>query len=69
MTILVTGCAGFIGYHWAKNLLDQGFEVFGVDNLNSYYNPVYKGLRLNNLKKYKNFHFSEIDLKIGRAHV
>ncbi len=62
MTILVTGCAGFIGYHWAKNLLDQGFEVFGVDNLNSYYNPVYKDLRLSNLKKYKNFNFSEIDL-------
>ena len=37
--ILVTGAAGFIGSEIAKRLLSEGFEVIGIDNLNSYYNP------------------------------
>ena len=37
--ILVTGAAGFIGYHLSKSLLDDSYEVFGIDNLNNYYDP------------------------------
>ena len=35
--ILVTGCAGFIGYHVAQSLLERGYTIVGIDNLNSYY--------------------------------
>jgi len=38
-TVLVTGCAGFIGSHVASALLDRGDEVVGIDNLNDYYDP------------------------------
>ena len=37
MKIVVTGIAGFVGYHLAKNLSDEGYEVIGIDNINSYY--------------------------------
>jgi UDP-glucuronate 4-epimerase len=43
---LVTGCAGFIGYHLSKRLLDEGLEVIGIDNLNSYYDVSLKKDRL-----------------------
>lgn len=46
MKILVTGCAGFIGYHLTKRLVSEGHEVVGVDNLNSYYDPALKVARL-----------------------
>ena len=39
MKIIVTGSAGFIGFHFAKNLLDNGFKVLGIDNMNDYYDP------------------------------
>ena len=45
MKILVTGSAGFIGFHCTKNLLDDGFEVLGIDNLNDYYYPRSKEAR------------------------
>lgn len=42
-TLLVTGVAGFVGYHLAKRLLEQGHNVIGVDNVNSYYSPLVSG--------------------------
>ncbi len=42
--ILVTGCAGFIGFHFSKRLIDQGNEIVGIDNLNSYYDIELKNL-------------------------
>ena len=60
--ILVTGAAGFIGFHLSKSLLDDDYEVFGVDNLNNYYEPKLKQARLDLLKQYKNFTFYKIDI-------
>jgi UDP-glucuronate 4-epimerase len=61
-TILVTGAAGFIGFHVARRLLDQGRKVVGLDNLNAYYDPKLKDARLAELKKYPGFHFVKLDL-------
>ena len=49
MKVLVTGVAGFIGYHLARRLVDQGHEVLGIDNLNQYYNVQLKLDRLREL--------------------
>ena len=61
--ILVTGCAGFIGYHLCESLCKDNFEVFGIDNLNDYYDPDLKYSRLANLKKYNNFKFEKLDIQ------
>ncbi|MAZ07161.1 MAG: hypothetical protein CMM99_01660 [Rickettsiales bacterium] len=61
--ILVTGCAGFIGMHISLKLLRKNFEVFGIDNLNNYYDVKIKKSRLKLLLKYKNFKFFKKDLK------
>ena len=55
--LLVTGCSGFIGMHLCKNLLDEGFKVIGIDNLNSYYDIDLKLDRLKILNRYKDFKF------------
>lgn len=60
--ILVTGAAGFIGFHVSKKLLDSGNEVIGIDNINDYYDPALKEARLSLLSKYSNFRFFKIDL-------
>ena len=60
--ILVTGAAGFIGFHLCKSMLDDGYEVLGIDNLNDYYDPNLKLSRLEQLKPYKNFTFEKIDI-------
>ncbi len=60
--ILVTGCAGFIGMHLSKTLLQQGQFVIGVDNLNDYYDVRLKKDRLMVLKKYDNFNFTKLDI-------
>lgn len=60
--ILVTGSAGFIGYHLSKKLLDEGFVVVGIDNLNDYYDVRLKLDRLEQLKQYKDFDFFKIDI-------
>ena len=60
--ILVTGCAGFIGMHLCKTLLNKGYNVFGVDNLNSYYSVKLKKERLDNLLVHSNFEFEKIDI-------
>tara|TARA_A100001035_G_scaffold277927_1_gene275731 strand:+ start:902 stop:1921 length:1020 start_codon:yes stop_codon:yes gene_type:complete len=51
MSILVTGCCGFIGYHLSKKLLEEDKNVIGIDNLNDYYNPKLKKDRLKELQK------------------
>ena len=60
--ILVTGCAGFIGMHVAEKLLNTGYHVIGIDNLNSYYNNQLKKDRLNRLIQKSNFDYSDADL-------
>jgi len=60
--ILVTGAAGFIGFHAAKRLLEQGRPVVGLDNLNSYYDPSLKEARLAELSKLDGFRFVRLDL-------
>lgn len=62
MNILITGCAGFIGFHLSKKFLENNKIVFGIDNLNDYYDISLKKKRLNILLKYKNFIFFKIDL-------
>ena len=78
MTILVTGAAGFIGFHFTKQLLEKGFHVVGLDNLNDYYNPQLKYDRLADLgipqntyienttitsTRYPNFNFIKCNLE------
>ena len=62
MKILITGSAGFIGFHTAKRLLKMKHYVYGLDNLDDYYDVRLKKDRLKNLKKYKKFSFLKIDL-------
>jgi UDP-glucuronate 4-epimerase len=62
MRILLTGAAGFIGYHTAARLLDAGHEVTGFDNLSPYYDVSLKEARLKRLKERNNFRFLQADL-------
>jgi UDP-glucuronate 4-epimerase len=61
-SILVTGAAGFIGFHVAGALLDRGLPVVGVDNLNDYYDPSLKAARLKLLESRPGFSFHRLDL-------
>lgn len=60
--ILVTGAAGFIGFHVCHKLLKNGYSVIGIDNINEYYDPTLKTARLNVLLPISNFTFYKIDL-------
>ena len=60
--ILVTGAAGFIGFHLSKRLLDDGNNVVGIDNINDYYDVNLKLARLAILQKYSNFTFYKKDI-------
>jgi UDP-glucuronate 4-epimerase len=62
MTILVTGAAGFIGFHVAQKLLAHGERVLGVDNLNDYYDPALKLARLDRLEAQSGFRFLRADV-------
>ena len=61
-SLLVTGCAGFVGFHFARRLLEAGKPVVGLDNLNDYYDPALKLARLDLLEKYPAFTFLKLDL-------
>ncbi len=63
MRVLVTGAAGFIGFHTANALLARGDEVVGLDNLSAYYDVTLKEERLKNLAPHRNFRFIKADLK------
>jgi len=67
--VLVTGAAGFIGYHVARRLSEVGRTVVGVDNLNHYYDPALKQARLGELAKLPSFRFIKLELadKAGTA--
>ena len=62
MTILITGAAGFVGYHLAQRLLSEGNEILGIDNLNDYYDVTLKTARLAQLQKQPGFRFQLLDL-------
>ena len=64
---LVTGSAGFIGYHLCKRLLEEGYKITGIDNLNKYYDVTLKEARLNMLKQYENFTFYKTSLEDNDA--
>lgn len=62
MQVLLTGAAGFIGYHVANALLARGDTVIGVDNMNAYYDVALKEARLKNLQKHNGFSFEKLDI-------
>lgn len=62
MKVLLTGAAGFIGYHTSKRLLERGDEVIGIDNLNDYYDVRLKESRLSMLTEVENFTFHKTDI-------
>lgn len=60
--ILVTGAAGFIGFHLCQRLCEEGHSVTGIDNLNDYYDPALKDARLARLAALPNFRFQKMDI-------
>ncbi len=62
MKILVTGCAGFIGFSIAKELIEKNYKVYGIDNLDNYYSLKLKKKRIKELQKHKKFIFKKIDI-------
>ena len=63
MKVLITGCAGFIGFHLASRLLEKKkYQIYGIDNLNTYYDLKLKEDRLKILKEKKYFKFKKIDI-------
>lgn len=61
-TVLITGAAGFIGFHLSMKLCEKGFEVIGIDNLNDYYDVTLKETRLKKLEESKHFTFYKEDI-------
>ena len=62
MKIIVTGSAGFIGFHLTKSLLEDNYEVLGIDNINNYYDTKLKKQRLDKLTSYNKFSFEKLDI-------
>ncbi len=67
MAVLLTGAAGFIGFHTAQALLKRGESVIGIDNLNDYYDVTLKQARLDQLLSHKNFQFFKMDVSDRQA--
>ncbi|MBZ9687777.1 NAD-dependent epimerase [Clostridium estertheticum] len=67
LKVLITGAAGFIGYHLSTLLIGKEYQVIGIDNMNDYYDVALKEGRLALLKKHENFSFYKIDLKDKEA--
>tara|TARA_Y100001970_G_C14259925_1_gene879561 strand:- start:16826 stop:17794 length:969 start_codon:yes stop_codon:yes gene_type:complete len=65
--LIITGSAGFIGFHLSLKLLKKGYKVIGIDNLNNYYDVDLKKDRNKILKKYKNFEFRKTDIKDSKG--
>jgi len=66
-SVLVTGCGGFIGWHIGRRLLDEGYHVVGIDNINNYYDVSLKNARLNVLNMYEKFRFLKTSLEDSEA--
>jgi nucleoside-diphosphate-sugar epimerase len=62
MKILITGAAGFIGFHTSLRLVQLNHDVVGIDNLNDYYDVSLKNDRLNHLLEFPHFRFSQMDI-------
>ncbi len=71
MQVLITGVAGFVGYHLAQRLLSEGVQVYGIDNLNEYYDVSLKKARLSQLQPQAGFTFEYLDLsdRVGVANL
>ena len=67
--ILVTGSSGFIGMHLCRTLLNDGYVVMGIDNMNDYYDVSLKEARLNLLSDYDNFTFNKIMFYLVRYRI
>lgn len=65
--IMITGVAGFIGYSLARCLLESGYLVVGVDNINDYYDISIKQHRLQILKNYSGFLFRMVDISLSES--
>lgn len=65
--VLVTGSSGFIGFHLSNRLLEAGYSVIGIDNMNTYYDVSLKEARLSILKSHKDFEFAGMDISDGRG--
>src|SRR3546814_7891767 len=63
MSVLVTGTAGFIGFHVAQQLMERGCSVIGIDDLNGYYDPALKQARLARLSGRNGFTFRRLDVQ------
>ena len=66
-TLLITGAAGFIGFHLSRLCLERGHRVVGLDNLNDYYDPKLKLARLELLRKLPGFAFEQASLEDAGA--
>ena len=67
LTVLVTGCAGFIGSHLSERLLSEGHRVIGIDNFDAFYDHSLKEANLAVLRQHSRFTFQEADLRSGSA--
>ena len=62
MKVLITGCAGFIGFSIAKELIEKNYKVYGIDNFDNYYSLKLKKKRIRELQENKKFIFKKIDI-------